>query len=190
MEFEILDLTPETPEFAEQAAILLRDAFRNRTAAWQDIDSARKEVMKSLAPGRISRVAVTSGAIVGWIGGIPTYGGRVWELHPLAVADPYRRRGIGSALVQDLERLAAERGGLTLWLGSDDENGETSLSGIDLYDDIPGAIRDFTRIRGEHPCDFYRRLGFRITGVMPDANGLGKPDIFLAKRIALHPGQT
>ncbi|HSK30104.1 MAG TPA: N-acetyltransferase, partial [Candidatus Limnocylindria bacterium] len=58
-----------------------------------------------------------------------------------------------------------------------------SLSGVDLYADIPGAIRSFTKIGGEHPCEFYFRLGFRITGVMPDANGPGKPDIFFAKPI-------
>ena len=77
----------------------------------------------------------------------------------------------------------AERGGLTLWLGSDDEIDETTVSGVDLYEDVPGAIRDLAVIRGEHPCEFYRRLGFRVVGLMPDANGPGKPDIFFAKRV-------
>ena len=42
------------------------------------------------------------------------------------------------------------------------------------------------RIRNlkDHPFEFYLRLGFRIAGVLPDANGFGKPDIFLAKRVA------
>jgi aminoglycoside 6'-N-acetyltransferase I len=111
------------------------------------------------------------------------YRGRVWELHPLVVAKSHRGQGIGRALVQDFEHLAAGHGALTVWLGSDDENDETSLSGIDLYADLPGAIERFAKIRGEHPCEFYLRLGFRVTGVMPDANGPGKPDIFFAKRV-------
>ena len=77
----------------------------------------------------------------------------------------------------------AARGGLTLWLGSDDENDETTVSGVDLYEDVSGAIRDLAVVRGEHPCEFYRRLGFHVVGLMPDANGPGKPDIFFAKRI-------
>jgi len=76
------------------------------------------------------------------------------------------------------------KGALTLWVGSDDENGETTLSGVDLYPDVPGAIRDIRNLRG-HPYDFYLRVGFTIVGVMPDANGAGKPDIFLAKRVGL-----
>ena len=35
----------------------------------------------------------------------------------------------------------------------------------------------------DHPFEFYQKLGFVIVGVMPDANGLGKPDIFMAKRL-------
>jgi aminoglycoside 6'-N-acetyltransferase I len=35
-----------------------------------------------------------------------------------------------------------------------------------------------------HPYEFYQKLGFIIAGVMPDANGRGKPDIFLSKRVA------
>ena len=34
-----------------------------------------------------------------------------------------------------------------------------------------------------HPFAFYRKLGFVLAGVLPDANGRGKPDIFMAKRL-------
>ncbi|WP_290647755.1 GNAT family N-acetyltransferase [Aquisalimonas sp.] len=180
----IIDLTGDHPALLDQAAVLLHESFRGRTEEWQDLDCARREVQDSVAAERISRVAVDlNDNVLGWVGGIPAYRGRVWELHPLVVAASHRRRGIGRALVHDLERMVADRGGTTLWLGSDDENGETSLSGIDLYADVPGAIRQFRKLRGEHPCEFYLRLGFRITGVMPDANGPGKPDIFFAKRV-------
>jgi aminoglycoside 6'-N-acetyltransferase I len=27
-----------------------------------------------------------------------------------------------------------------------------------------------------HPYEFYMKIGFSIVGVMPDANGVGKPD--------------
>jgi aminoglycoside 6'-N-acetyltransferase I len=34
-----------------------------------------------------------------------------------------------------------------------------------------------------HPFTFYERLGYHIVGVIPDANGIGKPDILMAKRL-------
>jgi aminoglycoside 6'-N-acetyltransferase I len=183
MAFSIVDLRPGTQQLIDQAARLLLDAFRNRTEDWQDIESARQEVLASLAPDRLSRVLVDdSGAALGWIGGIPMYDNRVWEIHPLVVDGSHRRRGVGRALVEDLERLVIPRGALTLWAGSDDENSETTLSGTDLYPDIPGAIRSIRNLC-HHPYEFYLRLGFRIAGVLPDANGRGKPDIFLAKRV-------
>jgi aminoglycoside 6'-N-acetyltransferase I len=183
MTFPIVDLKPDAGELIEQAARLLLDAFRDRTEDWPDIESAREEVFESFASDRISRVLVDeAGIALGWIGGFPMYGGRVWEVHPLVVSGSHRQRGIGRALVEDLERLVARRGALTLWAGSDDEHNETTLGGTDLYPDIPEAIRRIRNLR-RHPYEFYLRLGFRIAGVLPDANGRGRPDIFLAKRV-------
>jgi aminoglycoside 6'-N-acetyltransferase I len=180
----LADLTPESADLNERAAVLLREAFRGWNGAWADLESARETVRESLAPDRISRVAIhRADGVVGWIAGMPSYGGVVWELHPLAVAESHRRQGLGRALVEDLERQARQRGGITLWLGSDDELGETTVGGVDVYDDIPGAIRGFRTLREHHPAGFYFRLGFRIVGLMPDANGHGKPDIFFAKRL-------
>jgi hypothetical protein len=55
------------------------------------------------------------------------------------------------------EGEAVNRGALTVTLGTDDDSDMTSLSGVDLYLDLPG--------------------------VMPDANGLGRPHIYLSIRI-------
>lgn len=69
----------------------------------------------------------------------------LWEVHPVVV-DPARhgQGNIGRALMLDLERQVRQRGGLTLMLGTDDEVGLTSFSGIDLYADIPAAIANAT----------------------------------------------
>jgi aminoglycoside 6'-N-acetyltransferase I len=180
----LADLTPDFPDHLEGAARLLQRSFAGWNGAWADLAAARETVSESLGADRISRIAIHPQAgVVGWIAGMPSYDGAVWELHPLAVAESYRRAGIGRALVEDLERLVKQRGGLTLWLGSDDELSETSVGGVDVYADIPAAIRDFRKLRGGHPAGFYFRLGFRIVGLMPDANGPGKPDIFFAKRL-------
>ena len=71
MAFSIVDRGPDTGELIDQAALLLLDAFRNKTGDWQDVDSARQEVLASLAPDQISRVLVDEAGIArGWIGGI------------------------------------------------------------------------------------------------------------------------
>jgi aminoglycoside 6'-N-acetyltransferase I len=185
---QIVDLRADDGHTIRQAAALLVEGFREHApAAWPSLEAGLAEVRESLEPGRISRVAIDDdGLVLGWIGGIPQYDGRVWELHPLVVAPARQGRGIGRALVADLEARACERGGLTLWAGADDEDGRTSLGGVDLYDDLPRRIATVRSSVG-HPYQFYQRLGFTIVGVMPDANGLGKPDIFLAKRIAPTP---
>jgi aminoglycoside 6'-N-acetyltransferase I len=36
----------------------------------------------------------------------------------------------------------------------------------------------------DHPAGFYLRMGFKVVGLIPDANGPGKPDILMAKRVS------
>ena len=183
LRFSISDLDPDDGEAIRQTATLLVEGFREDWPdAWPDLDAAIEEVRESLGQGRVSRVALGEGGdVLGWIGGIPSYEGNVWELHPLVVRPDLQRLGIGRALVADLEERVRERGGITLQLGSDDVSGMTSLHGADLYPDVLGHLANLRNLRG-HPYEFYQKLGFSIVGVMPDANGPGKPDIFLAKR--------
>jgi aminoglycoside 6'-N-acetyltransferase I len=132
---------------------------------------------------RICRVALDDdGNLLGMIGGIPQYDDHVWELHPLVVQPALHGRGIGRALAVDFEEQVRLRGGLTIMLGTDDQDGMTSLSDTDLYDDLWGKIRTIRNLKG-HPFEFYQKMGYIITGVVPDANGLGKPDIFMSKRV-------
>jgi len=98
------------------------------------------------------------------------------------VLEKYRGRGIGKRLVNALEDEIARRGGITVYLGSDDEFGTTSLYGVDLYDGTFEKIENIRNVNG-HPYTFYEKLGYKIVGVLPDANGIGKPDIWMAKRI-------
>jgi aminoglycoside 6'-N-acetyltransferase I len=180
--FTIADLTAADSARIDEAAALLHAAF-SPLGVWTTKAEARQEVIESISADRLSRVArAADGTVIGWIGAIREYDGLVWQLHPIVVAQAHRRNGVGRALIADLEAILVARGGLTLWAGSDDLVGETSLGNVDLYSVLPeklAAVRSW----GSHPLPFYRRLGFRIIGVMPDANGIGRPDIFLAKRL-------
>lgn len=183
IDLSIEDLRATDHARIEGAAALLHTAF-SPLGVWTTMEEAREEVVVSISAEKISRVAVSSdGAVLGWIGALPEYDGLVWQLHPIVVDGAHRRHGIGRALMLDLEAILIARGGLTLWAGSDDLAGETSLGGIDLYPALPSAFNEVTSW-GRHPLPFYRSLGFQVIGVMPDANGPGRPDIFLGKRLA------
>ena len=187
----LTDLTAGNEAAIRQAAKLLVDLLPE---GWPAMESALEEVRESLPPERISRIAVEGDEVVGWIGALEGYKDKpgapsgspgrshAWELHPLAVRRDRQRRGIGRALVADLEERVRERGAHTVFLGSDDHRGETSLAGVNLY---PDPMAHAARIEnpGGHPYEFYQKLGYVIVGVLPDANGFGKPDIYMAKRI-------
>src|SRR5215216_2903547 len=177
-------LLSENNHLIQQAAQLLVDAFREHWPdAWPTLEEGLKEVHELLEPTRICRVTIDDeGKLLGIIGGIPGYDGNVWELHPLAVQPSLQGQGIGRALVQDFEQQVRVKGGLTITLGSDDEDEMTSLSNVNLYENLWEQIRNIRNYKN-HPFTFYQKMGYVITGVVPDANGLGKPDILMAKRV-------
>ena len=180
---EISDLSPDDEKTIRQVAELVLEAFAHIPHWLKNIDGALDEVRESFAPGCLSRVARDdAGNALGWIGGIVQYDGNAFELHPLAVKPSAQRRGIGRALVRDLEAQARQRGASTLYLGADDEFGGTNLFGVDVY---PNVLDHIAAIRNlsNHPYEFYQKCGFVVVGIIPDANGLGKPDIFMAKRV-------
>jgi aminoglycoside 6'-N-acetyltransferase I len=181
---QIIDLQPDAEEAIAQTAALLTEGFRQHwKTAWTNLDSAVTEVRESVGEDRISRIAVDqSGKVLGWIGGIEQYDGKVWELHPLVVDAAHQGQGIGRSLVTDLAERARERGGLTLWVGTDDEDDMTTLAGVNLYPNVLDHIARIQNLKG-HPYEFYQKCGFVIMGVVPDANGLGKPDILMAKSL-------
>lgn len=178
---KIADMNTLTANQLEQAARILAETLPQ---GWADFEAAMDELRERLIPENTYLAAIENGEVIGW-GGIlaPEYKGNVFELHPLAVRPDRQRRGVGRAIVAALEAEARRQGGITIWLGADDEGsgGETSLANADLYDDLPGRISAFDP--GTHQAGFYLKVGYKIIGVMPDANGIGKPDITFGKRL-------
>jgi len=169
----------------DQCAELLVVAFGKDMApgTWETMEDALEEVHEMLDETRILRIALDEDdAVVGWIGGIPAYEPFTWELHPMVVRPDQQGKGIGRALVTDFEAEVKARGGITIMLGTDDESNMTSLGGMDVYPDPLEYLRNIRNLR-RHPYQFYEKCGYVLVGIIPDANGFGKPDILMAKRV-------
>ena len=179
---EIVNINKLTAAQIAQAAQILTDTL---PLGWPTFADAQEEIreLRAHEPEAVFLAAVSEGEVIGWCGILPKYNGNVFELHPLCVRPDFQRKGIGTKLMEAIEAVARERGGITMWIGADDEKpgGETSFANVDLYDNLPERIRAFNP--GTHQTAFYLKMGYSIVGVMPDANGVGKPDIYLAKRL-------
>jgi aminoglycoside 6'-N-acetyltransferase I len=167
----------------EQAAAILIRALDHVPGAWKTMKEAHEEIdLRRNSADWTGLAAMDGQTVAGWIGGIGGGHPHAWELHPIVVAPEFQRRGIGTRLVHGLEDAARAKGILTLYAGSDDDFGGTNIFAVDVRADIPKFIRDLAAT-GRHPLEFYRKLGFVVVGLIPDANGIGKHDIFLAKRV-------
>jgi aminoglycoside 6'-N-acetyltransferase I len=172
-------LRADETDAIDQAAALLVDAFPH----WlPTVEMARAEVAEALGIDRICLVARAGNEILGWVGAIPGYS-HAWELHPLVVRADVRGLGVGRALVTALEERVRAAGALTLHLGTDDDRSTpgTSAGGVELFPDVLSHAASLRVI--DHPAGFYQRMGFEVVGLIPDANGPGKPDILMAKRV-------
>lgn len=166
----------------EQAAEILVQAFTHEPSAWKTMDEARTEVATFLrGKERMAWAVIENGKLIGWIGAIVD-SVHQWELHPLAVDPAAQNCGYGTRLVRALEGAAKSAGVATIWLGTDDGFGGTNLFDTDLYPDVLGRLKTLTPAT-RHPFSFYQRLGYAVVGVLPDANGFGRHDILMAKRI-------
>ncbi|HEY9236134.1 MAG TPA: GNAT family N-acetyltransferase [Phenylobacterium sp.] len=179
---EIVALEKLDPAQVADCARILREAFA-ASGGYGGPSEAEREIASFLPPGeRFALAAVEGRRVLGLVGGIDTYS-HAMELHPLVVDPPQQGRGIGAALVKALEAQAAARGKLAVYLGTDDEIGGTSLFGADIFPNALAKLAAIAPTTG-HPFFFYQKLGYEPIGVIPDANGFGKPDLLMGRRIA------
>lgn len=171
-------------ELNRQMAEILLDGFSDTgTTGWSTLEECLKEVNDSLDGKKISRIVINDAEeVLAWTIGTEIYDGHTWELELLVVRRDSKRKGIGRKILGDFEEQVRKRKGTVVFLGSDDENNRTSLGGVDLY---PNPLEHLANIKnfGGHPFEFYQKCGYSIVGVVPDANGFGKPDIYMTKRL-------
>lgn len=165
--------------YIEQCSDLILNNFNTII----DMDTAVNTVQKSLDDTKINLIALDEkNEVIGWICGIENYNLHVWEIQPLVIRSDYQHKRLGSLLLSEFEKEVFLRKGITIILGIQDENHETSLSNVDIYDNTLKKIKKIKNLK-HNSYEFYLKNGFSIVGVIPDSNGLGKPDILMAKRV-------
>ncbi|NLU42716.1 MAG: GNAT family N-acetyltransferase [Firmicutes bacterium] len=182
-QYRFIDLCKADSTTREQAALVLFEAFKDRNMdSWSTMDDARKEV-NECAMSEYLCIGIAEGTrLLGWAGLRPMYE-LTWELHPMVIHPDHQRKGLGRLLLREIEEEARRRGIIGIALGTDDETFETSLSGKELTPtNIYDELRNLTNT-GRHPFEFYAKCGYFVVGAIPDANGPGKPDIWMWKKL-------
>lgn len=182
MPYEFADIA-ESNELKVAAARILTSTFLDKgNSAWPDLKSALAEVEECVDAPNFAIGLLEGGKLLGWVGLRPMYD-KTWELHPLVVKTESQGKGIGALLLGEVERVARGRGLIGIMLGTDDEFSKTSLSQTDLSEG--NLLREIEAIRNldRHPFEFYKKCGYFIVGVAPNANGPRKPDIWMWKSL-------
>lgn len=180
--YEIVEIA-ESNDMQLQAARLLMNTFIDKGgSAWPTIIKAIEEVDDCCKDPNICIGLYENGKMYGWVGLRPLYD-TTWEMHPLVVETKQQRKGLGKRLLQEVELRAKEKGIEGIVLGTDDELNKTSLSdkelnGANIFEEILNI-----KNKNAHPFEFYQKYGYIIVGVIPNANGLKKPDIWMWKKM-------
>ena len=182
MEYTICSID-ESAETITQAEKMLIETFPG-TGMWPDLDekAAAEELNECIKDQNICIGIKTENKLIGWVCLRPMYK-KTWELHPMLIKTEFQGKGYGKILIKELEKLAQEKGIIGMMVGSDDETNKTSLSEKEITEEnILDEIRNIKNYKN-HPYEFYKKCGFIIAGIFPNANGPGKPDIWLWKDI-------
>lgn len=166
-------------KYISECAKLIMLYFKDFT----DFENTKNFVRACIDPAKISMIAVDDkDNVLGFICGIEQYNIHIWEIQPIVINDNFHQKGIGTELIKKFEKEVSVRGGTTIILTTEDVNNETSIGGEDLYKDIFKKLQEIKNLN-KNPYEFYQKNGFIVVGAIPDANGYGKPDILMAKRV-------
>ncbi len=176
-----MNLILEEEKYFKEMVEVLFEASTSITYSWNTIELCKTEIKECLDKFALVGFLVNE-ELAGFIGLREMYE-FTYEIHPLMIKPKFQNQGIGTKLLLEIEKIAKENKIPNLILGTDDEFGKTSLSKIDLYSsDLFLEIQNIKNLN-HHPFEFYKKNGYKIIGVVPDANGKNKPDILMGKRI-------
>ena len=174
----------ESDETIKKAAEILYVTFTggDRDRWIKNQKDAFDEVRECIEKPNICIGIKAGNELIGWTGIRPMYE-KTWELHPMVIKREWQGKGYGRALLGEMERMARLNGVMGLVAGSDDETYSTSLSqkeitGENIFEEIKN-IKNYKN----HPFEFYKKCGYSIVGIIPNANGPKKPDIWLWKDV-------
>ena len=174
----------ESEDTINQAAEILYITFTgaDRNQWLKNQKEAFDEVKECIEKPNICIGIKAGEELIGWTGIRPMYE-KTWELHPMVIKKEYQGKSYGRLLLKEIERIAQLNGIMGLVAGSDDETNSTSLSEKEINgENIFDEIRNVRNYRN-HPFAFYQKCGYTIVGLIPNANGQNKPDIWLWKDI-------
>jgi aminoglycoside 6'-N-acetyltransferase I len=183
MEYEFCNIN-ESEKIKKQAAEILYTTFTeiNGNLWLKNEKDAFDEVKECIKEPNICVGIKLENELIGWCGLRQMYE-KTWELHPIVIKKEFHGKKYGKKLLGEIEKIACENGIIGIAAGSDDETNSTSLSekeinGENIFEEIKN-IKNYKN----HPFEFYKKCGYIIIGIIPNANGQNKPDIWLWKDI-------
>ena len=183
MEYSFCDINESGETIIKAAQILYLTFTGGDENRWlKNSKDALDEVRECVEKPNICTGIKAGNELAGWAGIRPMYE-KTWELHPMVIKRECQGKGYGRALLGEMEMLARLNGLIGLVAGSDDETFSTSLSGKEITgENILEEIKNIKNHKN-HPFEFYVKCGFAIVGIIPNANGPQKPDIWLWKDV-------